>query len=205
MTNARRAVGVATALLLAAITACANSGNEPSSDPTPTATSSGPSPSTTKPPSDEEVASEAATELMLTYYAVRDELRQNPDTPLTKLKTVAISTELAAQRNLFKQERKRGLHQAGETKIAELTVQAVDLDNSDPSGGRAPTVQVDVCYDVRGVDILDKNGESVVADDRADTGWIRYSASNYDWSKDPTGAWRVASSQNLERTPCAAS
>jgi hypothetical protein len=200
------ALGVPAALLLALITACANSDEAPSSGPTPTGTSSAPSPSTTtSAPSDEEVASDGASELVRRYYLVRDELRQDPNLPLDPLSTVAISTELAAQQNLFKQERKKGLHQIGETKIAELTVQAVDLDNSDPAAGRVPTVQVDVCYDVRAVDILDGNGESVVADDRADTGWIRYSVSNYEWVKDPIGAWRVASSQNLERAPCAAS
>ena len=203
MTTLRGASALATAaLLLAAVTACADDGQDPSSNPPPTSTS--PTPSASTPPSDAEVASEAASELVRRYYVVRDELRQDPGLPLSRLRTVAISTELAAQENLFKRERRQGWHQTGTTRIANLTVQAVALDNSDPGAGRVPTVQIDVCYDVSDVDILDRNGQSVVAENRPDTGWIRYSVSNYEWAKDPTGAWRIASSQDLERTQCAA-
>ena len=60
-----------------------------------------------------------------------------------------------AQQRLFKKERRQGLVQTGQTRIAELQVQSVDLDNSDPKAGRVPTVQVDVCYDVSDVDMVD--------------------------------------------------
>lgn len=195
---------VAAALLLVVASGCSDSPGTVAPSPSPTPTTS---PSATKitPPSDSEVASEAASELVRSYYSVRDELRQNPEKSLDRLETVAISTELAAQQNLFKRERKDGLHQTGPTKIAELKVQAVDLDNSNPKAGRVPTVQIDVCFDVTGVDILDASGKSVVSSNRPETGWIRYSVSNYEFASNPTGAWRVASSENLERTPCAAS
>lgn len=206
MTISRGVSALATAaLLLVAGAACANNNTESKSSPTPTSTSSAPTATATTPPSTSEVASEAASKLVRTYFAVRDRLRRDPDTPLRQLKSITISTELAAQRNLLKRERKDGLYQTGGTKIAELTVQAVDLDNSDPNAGRVPTVQVNVCFDVSAVDILDASGKSVVAVDRPDTGWIRYSVSNYAWDSDPSGAWRVASSENLERTPCAVS
>ena len=52
-------------------------------------------------------------------------------------------------------------------------MQSVNLDNSDPKAGKVPTVQIDVCYDVSDVDVLDANGKSVVSPDRPDTGWIR--------------------------------
>ncbi len=188
------------AMLLAAMAACANSDQDPAGSPTPT--SSMPTTANSTPTSDSAVASATASRLVRTYYAVRDELRQNPTAQLTKLSDVAISTELSAQEKLFKKERKDGLHQVGDTKVAELNLEGVDLDNSDPVAGRVPTVQVDVCYDVSGVDILDAQGKSVVTDKRPDTGWIRYLVSNYSYKADPTGSWRVASSQNLERTPC---
>lgn len=206
MTNFRGITHLATAaLLLTAMTACADSRKDPelSGSPAPSLTAPTTAPAT--PPSDQEIASEAASRLVRTYYAVRDELRQDPKAPLDKLATIAISTELSAQQNLFKRERKGGLHQVGATKIATLTVQTVNLDNSNPKAGKVPTVQVDVCYDVTGVDILDRKGQSVVSPDRADTGWIRYTVANYKWTADPTGAWRVATSENIERTPCAAS
>lgn len=192
------------ALLLVVMTACSNSGQDPaatgSPDPSsPTATSSSATPA---PQSDSQVASGAASTLLRNYYAVRDELRQDPTVPLSKLKTIAISTELSVQEKLFRKGRQDGLHQTGDTKIAALKVEAVDLDNSDPAAGNVPTVQIDICYDVTGVDVLDASGKSVVADKRPDTGWIRYLVSNYNYRADPTDSWRVASSQNLERTPC---
>ena len=201
MTQLRGITHFATAaLLLVAITSCANSG----ADPSPT-TSSPSTPISASPPSDSDNASKAASELVRSYYAVRDELRQNPDTPLRELGTVTIGSELSALQKLLKRERQEELRQSGDTKITELTVQTVSLDNSDPKSGKVPVVQIDVCYDVSGADLLDKNEKSIVSPHRADTGWIRYSVANYEWDTNPTGAWRVASSKNIARTPCDAS
>lgn len=143
--------------------------------------------------------------IVRSYYVVRNKLRQDLKQPLSLLKSVAISTELAAQQRLFKKERRQDLHQIGETRVAEIEVQSVNLDNSDPNAGKVPTVQIDVCFDVSDVDVVGADGKSVVPSDRVDTGWIRYSVSNYEWRTNPGGAWRVASSQDIERTPCAAS
>lgn len=205
MMISRGAHALATAaLLLAAVSACAgNEADPPASEPPSTTDSvSPPATSGATPTTNSEAAAADASALVRSFYAVRDELRMDPTVKLTKLRSVAIGGELSAQRTLFTREREQGQHQTGRTKIAELTVEGVVLDNSDPDGGRVPTVQVDVCYDVRGVDILDSNGKSVVSDDRPDTGWIRYLVSNYNFEADPTGSWRVASSQNLERPPC---
>lgn len=206
MTYARGATRVATAvLLLVAVTACADDGNDPATNPSASPSSSAPTTSTPTPPTDSELASEAASVVLRRFYDVRNQLRQDPSLPLDRLDEVAISTELAAQKNLFKKERKQGLHQTGETKVAKLDVKSVNLDNSDPKVGRVPTVQIDLCFDVSGVDVIDKNGKSVVSPDRPDTGWIRFLVSNYQWDKDPEDGWRVASSQDIERTPCDAS
>lgn len=199
MTTMHRAGGwTAAIVLMAGATAC--SSDRPAPRPEPASAS--PSPAHA---SKEQVAAQDATRLLRSYYMVRDELRQEPDSPLTKLQSVAISIELDAQQKLFKDERAKGLRQTGATRIAELTVQSVELDNSDPKAGRVPTVQIDVCFDVRSVDILDKTGESVVSSDRPDTGWIRYTVANYEWTKHPSDGWRVASSRNLGRTPCGGS
>ena len=205
MTNVRRAIAsAAAALLVAAATGCEDDGESPSttapssSRPTPTAT-------TSAAPSDSDLASQSATALVREYYAVRDRLRQEPTTSLAELKSVATSTELTAQQTLFDQERERGLRQTGDTRIGALTVQSVNLDNRDPDAGKVPIVQIDVCWDVSDVDILDADGTSVVSPDRPDTGWIRYTVANYDWATDPDGGWRVATSQDLQKTPCAAS
>jgi len=83
-------------------------------------------------------------------------------------------------------------------------VPSVNLDNSDPAAGRVPTVQVDVCFDVTGVDVRDGSGSSVVPAGRPVTGWIRHTVSNYSWETDPTGGWRVSTSVDLKRPPCEA-
>lgn len=201
MTYSRGTIRVAAAaVLLVAVTSCADNNESPSPSES---ISSVPTTATT--PSQTEAASTSASRLVRAYYAVRDELRQDPKASLGKLSSIATSTELSAQEKLFKRERKEGLHQVGATKIVELTVQSVSLDNSNPKTGKVPTAQVDVCYDVSQADLVNKEGKSVVAKSRANTGWIRYTVANYKWVSDPTGAWRVATSENLERTPCAAS
>ena len=202
MTNSRGALSLATAvLLLVAGTSCADDDGDPT-DPRSNPPASSPSTSSPTPTSPSESATAAATATVNDYYAIRNQLRRDPTQPLSRLKSVAISTELTTQQTLFKRERKQGLHQTGETKVVELEVQSVNLDNSDPQAGKVPTVQIDVCFDVSGVDVLDADGKSVVTPDRPDTGWIRYSVANYEWDSDPDGAWRVASSQDIERTPC---
>jgi hypothetical protein len=206
MTYSRGATRVATAvLLLVAVTACADGGNDPTTNPSPSPSSSASTTATPTPRSDSDVASEAASAVLRRYYDVRNQLRQDPTQPLKRLGAVAISTELAAQQNLFKKERKQGLHQVGTTRVAELEVQSVNLDNSDPKAGKVPTVQIDLCFDVSQVDVIDANGKSVISPDRPDTGWIQFLVSNYQWDTDPDGGWRVASSQDIERTPCEAS
>ena len=207
MTTSRGARAIAAAaLLLVAMTSCANDGQDPAANASPTPSSSTPTPTATAtPPSDTELASEAASATLRKYYDVRNQLRQNPGRPLSLLDQVAISTELAAQQHLFKKERKQGLHQVGATKVAELEVQSVNLDNSDPKAGKVPTVQIDLCFDVSKVDVVDADEKSVISLDRPDTGWIQFLVSNYEWETDPDAGWRVASSKDIERTPCEAS
>jgi hypothetical protein len=207
MTTSRGARAIAAAaLLLVAMTSCANDGQDPAANASPTPSSSTPTPTATAtPPSDTELASEAASATLRKYYDVRNQLRQNPRRPLSLLDQVAISTELAAQKDLFKKERKQGLHQVGATKVAELEVQSVNLDNSNPKAGKVPTVQIDLCFDVSEVDVVDADGKSVISPDRPDTGWIQFLVSNYQWDANPNAGWRVASSKDIERTPCEAS
>jgi hypothetical protein len=207
MTTSRGARAIAAAaLLLVAMTSCANDGQDPAANASPTPSSSTPTPTATATPPRTPVRCQtAASATLRKYYDVRNQLRQNPSRPLSLLDQVAISTELAAQKNLFKKERKQGLHQVGATKVAELEVQSVNLDNSDPKAGKVPTVQIDLCFDVSKVDVVDADEKSVISLDRPDTGWIQFLVSNYEWETDPDAGWRVASSKDIERTPCEAS
>lgn len=206
MTHLRGVIARATAvLLLVAVTSCANDGSDPAASGSPSPSSPAPTTATSTPPSETEMASAAASAALRQYYDVRNQLRQDPNQPLSLVESVAISTELAAQQNLFKRERSQGLHQVGTTEVAKLEVQSVNLDNSDPKVGKVPTIQIDLCFDVSKVDVVDANGKSVISPDRPDTGWIRFLVSNYQWDSNPEGGWRVASSQDVERKPCEAS
>ena len=198
---------VVAAMLLVALTSCADDGNDPAVDPGPSLSSPLPTSttSTPSPPTDSELAAEAASAVLRKYYDVRNQLRQDPARPLALLDDVAIATELAAHKNLFRNERKQGLHQIGDTLVAELEVQSVNLNNSDPKVGKVPTVQIDLCFDVSDVDVVDADGKSVVSPDRPDTGWIQFLVSNYQWDTEPESGWRVASSKDIERMPCEAS
>lgn len=197
-------IAAAIVLLLVALTGCSDDepGRSPDLDPS---TGEASRATTSAAPSESDLASQAATDLVHTYYRLRDELRQEPKTSLRRLESVATSTELEAQRTLFQSERDEKVRQTGSTEITVLKVQSINLDNSDPAGGAVPTVEVDVCWDVSDVDILNSAGKSIVSPDRPDTGWIRYTVANYEWDADPAGGWRVATSQDLQRAPCAVS
>jgi hypothetical protein len=200
------AKAVATAALLLAVAGCSGDGNDPaaSGSPTPSSPSTTAAASSTPTqPSDSQVASEAASDVLRDYYALRDELRQNPRKPLLELESVAIGAELRADRRLFARERSIHLRQVGDTSITNLTVQSVNLDNSNPSQGRVPTVQVDVCWDVSNADLVDESGKSVVSSRRADRGATRYTVANYHWASDPGDGWRVVTGQDLKQSPCA--
>lgn len=195
------------ALVLAAVTACATGASEPTSEPTPTVASSSPStPSsstTAIDPSD--AATTAASATMRGYFAVVDTLAKDPKTDLKRLGSVATSTQLRAAQTLLRSQRDHGRHQTGDTNVAKLTVQTVNLDNPDPKAGKVPTVVIDVCWDVSKVDVLDKSGASIVSPDRPDTGWTRYTVANYHFADNPTKGWRVATGQDLKQSPCSAS
>jgi len=191
-------------LVLVAVSACGDNGTDPPASPP---ASSSPSEPTTSaaPTSPSDAATSEATALMRNYFSILDELRSDPQTDAGKLTTVATSTQLNAVRTLLRRQRDAGQRQTGATSVSELTVQSVNLDNSDPSAGKVPTVVIDVCWDVSKVDVLDKSGQSTVSPDRPDTGWTRYTVANYEYAADPTGGWRVATGQDLKQTPCAAS
>jgi hypothetical protein len=192
------------AILLATATGCSDSTAAPSPDPSASsaATPSPPTPSPS-PTTEAELAAANAESLVRDYYAVTDGVAQDPSGSLAKLKTVATSVNLTVQQTEYRRWRDDGLRQTGATSIAALEIQDVDLDNTDPSQGVVPTVQVDVCYDVADVDVVDEDGESVVGPDRPARGWERLWVSNYDYDDDPDGAWRVADGKTLEREPCA--
>ncbi|MFE3998033.1 hypothetical protein ACFX43_04435 [Nocardioides sp. YIM B13467] len=191
---------VATGVLaLAAVTSCGQS--EPTTSPSQQASQSSPAPTSTS-TSDTDAASNAATDTVREYFAILDELRQDQERSLDALAEVAASTQLTAQQRLLENERSNKLRQIGSTALPDVSVESVNLDNSDPKAGKVPTVTVDVCWDVSDADLVDASGKSVVSPDRVDVGWTRYTVANYEFQTDPLTGWRVASGKDLKQPPC---
>ena len=118
-----------------------------------------------------------------------------------KIRRDEHATERRA-RLCIRREREQGLHQTGETKVVELTG-PVGQPRQLRSPGRQGPDRADRCVLRRQRRRRTRRGRQVRRHpDRPDTGWIRYSVANYEWDSDPDGAWRVASSQDIERTPC---
>ncbi|QTE28573.1 hypothetical protein [Pengzhenrongella sicca] len=150
------------------------------------------------------MAAANAEALIHEYYSVLDAAGANLTADLPDLTNVAISRDLDVRQNQFARWQRDGWVQKGSTELPQIQVQSVNLDNSDPANGRVPAVQIDVCFDVTGVDVVDASGASVVAAARPDLGWIRHTVSNYSWDTDPNGGWRVSTSLDLEKAPCVA-
>lgn len=208
MRRARRAGSVATAALIVAVMTSCTDGAQPSaptgttstptlSSPTPTNTTSATTPSAT-PQSDSEIAATAASTLLRSYFVAVDQVRQDADRPVTDLESVASGTQLTAQKNLLENQRERGLRQLGDTRVIEVTVESVNLD--DPA-----TAIVDVCWDVSEVDVVDGSGESVVSPDRKNAGWTRFTVTKAAGQPAPTDGWRVSGGSDLEQEPCVGS
>ena len=192
-------------LLLAAVSACGSN----DADPPPTApatTSASTAPKTSASPTSPSAQASSDAEAAVTrYYSVLDELGRDPTSSLSKLNTVATSTQLSAMRTVLRQQHARHERQTGSLVIADTKVQSVNLDNSDPSAGKVPAVVIDVCWDVSNVDIVSAKGTSIISPSRPDRGWTRLTVANYKYAADPRGGWRVASGQDLKQAPCAAS
>jgi hypothetical protein len=204
----RTARPVLTATLLLALAAGCTAVPDTSS-PAPTgSTAASPSASTSPSPGPTDpkvLARMHAEDLVRDYYSLVDQVGADKDAPLSRLEQVAVSVELEVRRAALQQWRKDGWRKTGRTRVADVVVQSVSLDNSDLKAGLVPTVQVDVCYDVSDVDVVDSAGASVVSSDRADRAWERLQVANYDYEDDPTGGWRVAALETLEKAPCAGS
>jgi hypothetical protein len=121
------------------------------------------------------------------------------------LRKVENGIELNADQRLVTSERNQQLRQTGSVRLVSVVVQSVNLDNPDAKGGKVPTAQVDVCWDVSNVDLVNKNGKSVVPSTRPDQGSTRYFVTNAKWSTHPSDGWRVSNGQDLKLASCSGS
>jgi hypothetical protein len=197
-------VTAAAAVALLAVSGCTAGAAD--STPTPSATtttSAPPSASPTPSPTTEsELAAANAEALAHEYYRVTDAVAEDP-TNLEPLKTVATSAELIRLQNTLGPWAEDGWRKTGTIRVIDSTTQSVSLDGSGPESSAGPTVQIDVCYDVADVDVVDAAGESQVDPNRPDRTWERLWISNPDYEDDPESGWLVADRKTLEREPCA--
>ena len=194
------------ALVLAAVAACGSNSSDPPTTPASPSSSSLPAVTTSSSPtSPSEVAAANAEAVVRRYYATLDEVRQDPTVPLARLSRVENGIELNADRRLVTKERQQRLRQVGSVRLVSVVVQSVNLDNSDAKGSKVPTAQVDVCWDVSQVDLVDRNGKSVVSSTRPDQGSTRYFVTKPKWSTHPSDGWRVSNGQDLKLASCSGS
>lgn len=171
------------ALLVLALSSCTGTIDDPAPTPTSAAPTSTPSPSPTDPTA---VAEAAVLDAVHTYYSVSDELRTDPEVPVSALDEVAGGILRDAELAALEKWRTDGWSLTGSTRLVDERVQSLDV-----AGG---TALVDVCYDVTGTVIHDGAGNDVTPD-RPDRGWERLHLTS-------TDRWRVTDAETLENAPC---
>lgn len=141
---------------------CTKSEPQPQPTPTPPSTSQSAtaSPSPTLTPTPTIPASEAAAIARARgYVAMLDKLSSNPKANLDELSTVARGKAADKWRQILLDDRSVGHRQTGSTK---LTLVSAKVGSSDQRW------VVTMCLDVSGVDVVDRDGKSVVAKNRPD-------------------------------------
>lgn len=159
-TRTLAAVAVVAALATTA-TACDGDGK---ADPTPTpttsrtATSPSPTPTTTSSPTSTKTPDEqGAEQAVVAFWAMLDEKASDPYTDLTDLSTVARDQAFLQWTRNLTQSRGSGWKQVGSTSVR--SADATYNSNKD-------LWDVSACIDVTKVNVIDRNGKSVVAANR---------------------------------------
>jgi len=93
------------------------------------------------------------------YVAMLDTLSSNPKANLDELSTVARGRAADKWRQIILDDRSAGQRQTGTTKLTLLSAKA---------GASDQQWVVAMCLDVSGVDVVDRDGKSVVAKNRPD-------------------------------------
>ena len=187
------------ALLLTIATMATGCGGGSGTDATPPASPTSSAPTSSAPTlSPKDQAAADATAMINKYFEVTNEVGQDPNKPLSRLKSVAVSSQLTILlHNQFGQWRKNGWRQTGDDTVVTTDVQSVSLDNSAPQKGQVPVVTIRVCDDVSKVGVIDGSGKSVVNPGRQAQYTNDYGVANYHWTTNPRDGWRVAWVKNV--------
>ncbi len=101
----------------------------------------------------------AAVARAKSYVAMLDKLSSNPKANLDELSTVARGNAADKWRQILLDDRSAGHRQTGSTKLTLINAKV---------GSSDERWAVTVCLDVSGVDVVDRDGKSVVAKNRPD-------------------------------------
>jgi hypothetical protein len=151
---------IVAALVVLAVAWVTSSCSEASPYPGPPSSSSSASPSRAVSPatmSPAEQDTRQAQKAVMSYLRVIDRLSADPYTKLEDLTTVARGQALAQWRENITNYRRREVKQVGTVVVVNPSTKPT---------ARASEYEVRACVDVSKVDLVDKNGKSVVADDR---------------------------------------
>lgn len=152
-----------------------------SSAPTTPGSTTPPPPTVPLSPAEENL--ESAKVSVVDFTAVTDELATDPSKSLNKLTTVSRDQTATVWRQLLSQARQRGLQQIGATEVADATAKYRGKNS----------YAVTACIDVSKVNVVDKDGKSVVDANRPDR--VEY---HYTVEKASDGRWYVIKDKATE-------
>jgi hypothetical protein len=188
----RQTLSVLLAALVVALAAGCTGDTTP---PSPVTTSATPTPPTTPTPTPtptpEGEAALRAEEVVRAYLrAQTDCLTDPPTTEITCFDAVGIGTELVNLKNALTSAQTMKTRVVGQIVVASLDLKGVDL-TTDPAASPpvVPTVVFDVCADVSGYNVVDRDGQSVVPPNRPAKSPLEVSVYNYEFPDQST--WRV--------------
>ena len=156
------------------------------------------------PPSETEIASEAASAVLRKYYDVRT-APSGPDASARRCSRVAISTQLAAQQNLFKSQRKRDCTRSATPRSPSSRCSRSTSTTPTRRPARSPRSRSTSATTSARWTLSTRTASPSSAPTGPTPAGFVPGRRTTSWNADPTGGWRVATSQDLERTPCAAS
>jgi len=145
------------------------------------------------PASAEQRARREIITLVEKYYAVDEAIASNPETPLKRYYQVAQGRYAQSLLQSAQARRAEGHRVIGRVKVGAPEIRDLQLPRSK---GGIPAATVRVCLDVSGVNVVDKEGKSVVHASRSDA-----YVENLRLQKRKSG-WRVTDGANTEISTC---
>ncbi len=172
-TGERLVIAVSVLVTLLAIVGIAYlvlGGDEPEATPPPPVAVDEPAePDPVEPPvaqTPADVAAAEAQERYREFLRIGDQIGREGYETSSLYDTVLVSPQRALEEVEFRQSQQLpDARVIGDTELASLSVVSVDLE---PEPGGYPTVVLQACIDVSGVDVVDGSGNSLVSPERVD-------------------------------------